>query len=88
MTTSKTEGNVLTLYFSEPVTVKGNPALICSQGGKFEIVKRRFLDINELDFYWEADFPIPVSGIYTLIDGAIIASNTYVEQRSLGPFEL
>jgi pectinesterase len=75
----------LLLTFDEIVTVRGEPLILNRFGKQFRLHKQRFNDINKLMFEAEEEFvENDLSGEFRLINGDIIASRSYVNERSLG----
>lgn len=78
------EGKNLILEFSDLVTVRGEPKFVNQSGKEFKIVMRRFNDINKLTFTSDSEIKIhDLKGQMALVNGNIIASNAYVNLRSL-----
>lgn len=79
-------GKSLVLTFDEIVSVKGNPIFRGNNGQEFQIVKRRYNDINKLEFVATEDIqPEDLSKEFILVNGNIIASVATVRERSLKP---
>ena len=78
------DGKSVLLTFSEIVSVKGNPVFQGNNGQEFQIVRRRYNDINKLEFVTTEDIqPKDLSGEFTVLNGNIIASVATVQERSL-----
>lgn len=83
-------GKSLILTFNEIVSVRGMPVFQNEKGKQFRIVKRRFTDINRLEFISVEDISLQdLTGEFTMLDGDIIASVATVRERSLDkPFQI
>jgi len=72
------------LEFSDLVTVRGEPVFENQYGQKFNIVMRRFNDINKLTFTSDSAITQKqLAGEMRLTAGNIIASRAYVNLRSI-----
>ena len=78
-------GKELILTFSQIVTVRGRPEFQNTQGRTFQIVMKRFNDLNRLSFYSDSEIDeTDLTGDMTLFTGDIIASQAGVHERSIG----
>jgi pectinesterase len=79
-------GDSLVLQFSDRMTVRGAPVLRNQAGNRFEIVVRRYNDVDRLTFRSASGLRLmDASGEWTVEGGSLIGSTASTRERSVGP---
>ena len=87
VTGCEVRGKSMLLTFNEIVSVRGEPVIKSQSGGTFRISIQRYNDINKLAFESEENIdPDDLAGLFSMDEGAILASIASVSERHLEPF--